>query len=114
MAGHRNYPELSVPATTLTVTDFRGVVSTVRASRKIERAGVNALRAFLEEHEHIVQEIDGGNDHGEDMIVNFTRDGKRTPYWIAIQVKSGKKYKRVSGYAIPVEDHYSGLISRSS
>ncbi|MFF5146964.1 DUF4365 domain-containing protein [Streptomyces sp. NPDC013157] len=81
-------------------------MSTVRASRKIERAGVNALRALLEEHEHIVQEIDGGNDHGEDMIVNFTRGGKRTPYWIAIQVKSGKKYKRVNGYAIPVEDHF--------
>ncbi|MET7633877.1 DUF4365 domain-containing protein [Streptomyces sp. NPDC005245] len=81
-------------------------MSTVRASRKIERAGVNALRALLEDHEHIVQEIDGGNDHGEDMIVNFTRDGKRTPYWIAIQVKSGKKYKRANGYAIPVEDHF--------
>ncbi|MEV6141942.1 DUF4365 domain-containing protein [Streptomyces sp. NPDC051992] len=81
-------------------------MSTVRASRKIERAGVNALRALLEDHEHIVQEIDGGNDHGEDMIVNFTRDGKRTPYWIAIQVKSGKKYKRVNGYAIPVDDHF--------
>jgi hypothetical protein len=81
-------------------------VSTVRASRKIERAGVNALRSLLEEHDHIVQEIDGGNDHGEDMIVNFTRAGKRTPYWIAIQVKSGKKYKRAHGYAIPVEDHF--------
>ncbi|MFD8730494.1 DUF4365 domain-containing protein [Streptomyces sp. NPDC059611] len=81
-------------------------MSTVRGSRKIERAGVNALRALLEDHEHIVQEIDGGNDHGEDMIVNFTRDGKRTPYWIAIQVKSGKKYKRVNGYAIPVDDHF--------
>ncbi|MDQ0985478.1 DUF4365 domain-containing protein [Streptomyces sp. V2I9] len=81
-------------------------MSTVRASRKIERAGVNALRALLEDHEQIVQEIDGGNDHGEDMIVNFTRGGKRTPYWIAIQVKSGKKYKRVNGYAVPVDDHF--------
>ncbi|MGV9346353.1 DUF4365 domain-containing protein [Streptomyces spiralis] len=81
-------------------------MSTVRASRKIERAGVNALRSLLEEHDHLVQEIDGGNDHGEDMIVNFTRGGKRTPYWIAIQVKSGKKYKRVNGYAIPIDDHF--------
>ncbi len=40
------------------------------------------------------------------MIVNFTRGGKRTGYWIAIQVKSGKKYKRAKGYAIPVEDHF--------
>jgi hypothetical protein len=81
-------------------------VSTVRSSRRIERAGVNALRALLEENDHIVQEIDGGNDHGEDMIVNFTRGGKRTGCWIAIQVKSGKKYKRTHGYAIPIEDHY--------
>ncbi|MEU8495332.1 DUF4365 domain-containing protein [Streptomyces lavendulae] len=86
---------------------FRGgTVSTVRSSRRIERAGVNALRTLLEEHDHIVQEIDGGNDHGEDMIINFTRGGKRTGYWIAIQVKSGKKYKRANGYAIPVEDHF--------
>ncbi|MEW1680525.1 DUF4365 domain-containing protein [Streptomyces sp. NPDC093594] len=83
-----------------------GTVSTVRASRRIERAGVNALRALLEENDHIVQEIDGGNDHGEDMIVNFTRGGKRTGYWLAIQVKSGKKYKRAKGYAIPVDDHF--------
>ncbi|WP_371675660.1 DUF4365 domain-containing protein [Streptomyces sp. NBC_01276] len=86
---------------------FRGgTVSTVRSSRRIERAGVNALRTLLEEHDHIVQEIDGGNDHSEDMIINFTRGGKRTGYWIAIQVKSGKKYKRANGYAIPVEDHF--------
>jgi hypothetical protein len=78
----------------------------VRASRRIERAGVNALRALLEDHDHIVQEIDGGNDHGEDMIVNFTRAGKRTGYWLAIQVKSGKKYKRANGYAIPIDDHF--------
>ncbi|MFE2034299.1 DUF4365 domain-containing protein [Streptomyces scopuliridis] len=81
-------------------------MSTVRSSRRIERAGVNALRALLEENDHIVQEIDGGNDHGEDMIVNFTRGGKRTGCWIAIQVKSGKKYKRANGYAIPIEDHF--------
>ncbi|MBT2403209.1 MULTISPECIES: DUF4365 domain-containing protein [unclassified Streptomyces] len=81
-------------------------MSTVRSSRRIERAGVNALRSLLEENDHIVQEIDGGNDHGEDMIVNFTRSGRRTGCWIAIQVKSGKKYKRANGYAIPVEDHF--------
>lgn len=90
----------------MAVLNLGGPVSTVRASRRIERAGVNALRALLEDHDHIVQEIDGGNDHGEDMIVNFTRGGKRTGYWLAIQVKSGKKYKRSKGYAIPVDDHF--------
>lgn len=70
-------------------------MSTVRSSRRIERAGVNALRALLEEHDHIVQEM-----------ANFTLAGKRTPYWIATQVKSGKKHKRVNGCAIPVDDHF--------
>ncbi|MCL6298708.1 DUF4365 domain-containing protein [Streptomyces kronopolitis] len=82
-------------------------MSTVRPSRRIERAGVNALRALLEDHEHIVQEIDGGNDHGEDFHVMLTRSGRRTGHVFAIQVKSGKKYKRAHGYAIPVEDHHN-------
>ncbi|MEU3988048.1 DUF4365 domain-containing protein [Streptomyces platensis] len=78
----------------------------VRANRRIERAGVNAVRTLLEEHDHIVQEIDGGNDHGEDLHVLLTRDGRRTGHVLAIQVKSGGKYKRAKGYSIPVEDHY--------
>ncbi|MGA5346704.1 DUF4365 domain-containing protein [Streptomyces griseoincarnatus] len=77
----------------------------VRPTRRIERAGVNALRALLEEHDHIVQEIDGGNDHGEDLYVMLTRNGRRTGHVFAVQVKSGKKYKRSKGYAIPIEDH---------
>lgn len=82
-------------------------MTTVRRSRRIERAGVNALRTLLEDQDHIVQEIDGGNDHGEDLYVILTRNGRRTGHVCAIQVKSGKKYKRARGYAIPVEDHYS-------
>lgn len=78
----------------------------VRPSRRIERAGVNAVRTLLEDHEHIVQEIDGGNDHGEDLLINVTRAGRRTGHYFAVQVKSGKKYKRAHGYAIPVEDHF--------
>jgi len=80
-------------------------VATISASRKIERAGVNALRTLLEEHDHLVQEIDGGADHGEDLYVGFASEGRRTGHVIAIQVKSGQKYKRAKGYAIPVADH---------
>jgi hypothetical protein len=80
-------------------------VATISASRKIERAGVNALRTLLEEHDHLVQEIDGGADHGEDLHVWFASEGRRTGHVIAIQVKSGQKYKRANGYAIPVADH---------
>ncbi|MFG2135687.1 DUF4365 domain-containing protein [Streptomyces sp. NPDC048650] len=79
----------------------------VPRSRSIERAGVNALRAFLEEHFQIVQEIDGGNDFGEDLFVMPTREGERTGSSIAVQVKSGDKYKRANGYAIPVDAHAS-------
>ncbi|MFE8950617.1 DUF4365 domain-containing protein [Streptomyces sp. NPDC007856] len=80
-------------------------MATISASRKIERAGVNALRTLLEEHDHLVQEIDGGADHGEDLYVGFASEGRRTGHVIAIQVKSGQKYKRAHGYAIPVADH---------
>ncbi|MGW3938463.1 DUF4365 domain-containing protein [Streptomyces phaeochromogenes] len=78
----------------------------IRPNRRIERAGVNALRTLLEDHNHIVQEIEGGNDHGEDLHVLLTRDGRRTGHVLAIQVKSGRKYKRADGYTIPIEDHY--------
>lgn len=56
----------------------------VTRSRRIERAGVNALRALLEDHDQIVQEIDGGNDYGEDLFVMLTRDGERTGVTIAV------------------------------
>ncbi|MEW2029664.1 tetratricopeptide repeat protein [Streptomyces roseifaciens] len=79
----------------------------VTRSRRIERAGVNTLRALLEDHDQIVQEIDGGNDYGEDLFVMLTRDGERTGVSMAIQVKSGDKYKRANSYAIPVEGHAS-------
>ncbi|MFF9640544.1 DUF4365 domain-containing protein [Kitasatospora aureofaciens] len=81
-------------------------MATIRTSRRIERAGVNAIRTLLEDHDHIVQEIDGGNDHGEDLFVILTRGRVRTGHIVAIQVKSGMKYKRANGYAIPIEDHY--------
>ncbi|MFD9869766.1 tetratricopeptide repeat protein [Streptomyces niveus] len=79
--------------------------------RKIERAGVNALRALLEEHDQIVQEIDGGNDFGEDLFVMVTREGERTGSAFTVQVKSGDKYKRANGYAIPVDAHASDWMN---
>lgn len=78
----------------------------VRSTLRVERAGVNAVRALLEEHDHLVNAIDGGVDHGEDMYVGLTRDRRRTGYVVAVQVKSGTKYRRVNGYAIPISDHF--------
>lgn len=77
----------------------------VNSRRRIERAGVNALRSLLEDHHHLVQEIDGGADHGEDLYVTVVREGRRTGHLMAVQVKSGQKYVRANGYAIPVDDH---------
>jgi tetratricopeptide (TPR) repeat protein len=77
----------------------------VASSRRTERVGVNALRSLLEEHDQIVQEINGGNDYGEDLLVMLTRDGERTGVTIAVQVKSGSSYRRGSAYAIPVGAH---------
>ncbi|MFE3195067.1 DUF4365 domain-containing protein [Nocardia sp. NPDC059240] len=79
----------------------------IRPSRRIERAGMNALRTLLEAGDHLVQEIDGGVDHGEDMYVSLTSGGRRTGHVVAVQVKSGAKYKRSSGYAIPVGNHHA-------
>lgn len=77
----------------------------VNSRRRIERAGVNALRSLLEDHYHLVQEIDGGADHGEDLYVTVVQEGRRTGHLMAVQVKSGQKYVRAQGYAIPVDDH---------
>ncbi|MFD4750309.1 DUF4365 domain-containing protein [Streptomyces rubiginosohelvolus] len=78
----------------------------ISPNRRIELAGVHAVRALLDDHDHLVQEISGSNDHGEDLHVLLTRNRRRTGYVLAIQVKSGRKYKRSKGYSIPIEDHY--------
>ncbi len=77
----------------------------IRRNRRIERAGVNALRTVLEDAGHIVQEIDGSNDYGEDLYVRFVNRGRLTNYIAAIQVKSGTKYRRTIGHSIPVGRH---------
>ncbi|MFD7817621.1 PQQ-binding-like beta-propeller repeat protein [Streptomyces sp. NPDC059785] len=80
-------------------------MATVHPNRRTERAGANALRTLLEAHDHPVQEISGGTDHGEDYFVMITRAQKRTGYAFTVQVKTGKKYKRARGYAINVGSH---------
>ncbi|WP_084509577.1 DUF4365 domain-containing protein [Nocardia pseudovaccinii] len=75
------------------------------ANRPIERAGVNTFRALLERHGHVVHEVDGNNDHGEDLHVEIVENRRRTGHMVAVQVKSGRKYKRAAGYAIPLDGH---------
>ncbi|WP_211239322.1 DUF4365 domain-containing protein [Actinokineospora inagensis] len=76
-------------------------------SRKPGRAAVNALRTLLERHNHIVQEVDGQNDFGEDQHVTFTEAGEVTGDLVKIQVKGGRSWRRSNGYAVPIGDHGS-------
>ncbi|MFI6584743.1 DUF4365 domain-containing protein [Embleya sp. NPDC050493] len=79
----------------------------VPESRRVARMAVNEVRALLERHGHIVQEIDGGNDHGEDLHVTFVRNEQRTEDSLAIQVKGGVSTRTRKGHRIPVGDHGS-------
>jgi hypothetical protein len=74
-------------------------------ARRPGRAAVNALRALLERHDHVVQEVDGQNDFGEDQHVTFTEDGEVTGDLVKIQVKGGRSWRRADGYAVPIGDH---------
>ncbi|MET9529733.1 PQQ-binding-like beta-propeller repeat protein [Streptomyces sp. NPDC006649] len=91
-------------------------MATVPPTRRIELAGVNALRTLLEDLDHVVHTVDGGADMGEDLIVDFTRGRKRTGRMIAVQVKTAggrsSKYRRASGYAIPVGSHAGDWSTR--
>ncbi|MFD1828739.1 DUF4365 domain-containing protein [Streptomyces desertarenae] len=73
--------------------------------RRVGQTAVNVLRALLEEHDHIVQEISGQNDFGEDLYVTFTDNGDVTSDTIKVQVKGGGSWRRGNGYAVPVDQH---------
>ncbi|MFI0940768.1 DUF4365 domain-containing protein [Streptomyces sp. NPDC021020] len=77
----------------------------VPESRRIGRAAVNEVRALLERHSHIVQEIDGSNDHGEDLHVTLVREGQRTEDAFLVQVKGGASVRTRRGHRVKVGDH---------
>lgn len=74
-------------------------------SRRIGRMAVNEVRALLERHGHIVQEIDGSNDHGEGLHVTFVQDGQRTENALLMQVKGGVSVRTRRGHRVRVGDH---------
>ncbi|MFV8128679.1 DUF4365 domain-containing protein [Streptomyces syringium] len=80
-------------------------MSHVPESRRVGRVAVNKLRSLLEHHGHIVQEIDGVNDHGEDLHVTFVRDGHRTEDTVAVQVKGGTSHRTRRGHRVRVDHH---------
>ncbi|MER5440458.1 DUF4365 domain-containing protein [Streptomyces sp. NPDC002790] len=77
----------------------------VPANRAVERIAVNETRALLERHGHIVQEVDGGSDYGEDLYVSFVDGGRRTGDLIAVQIKGGTSFRRATGYGVSTRKH---------
>ena len=74
-------------------------------SRVASRNAVNLLRTLFEANGHIVEEVPGGSDFGEDLRVTFGKDGERSSYVISIQVKSGRSLRRARWYSVPVGSH---------
>ncbi|MEU2478123.1 DUF4365 domain-containing protein [Streptomyces sp. NPDC013130] len=73
----------------------------IRGTKATERAGVNALREYLESRDCVVQEVDTANDFGKDLLVDLTEDREITGQTIAVQVKSGESFSRKGTWGIP-------------
>lgn len=80
-------------------------MTTIPSGRLVEQAAVNALRTLLQSHGHVVEEISGQNDYGEDLFVTFADAGRVTNDVIKVQVKGGASWRRSYGYAVPVRQH---------
>lgn len=72
-----------------------------RSGQAVENRGVRATAAIFEDRSMKVQRIDKSNDIGRDLLVDVIDELGYTGEVIALQVKSGAKYKRSQGYAIP-------------
>lgn len=75
----------------------------LRANRQVERAAVNATRAFFEANNFVFQEVDAGNDYGKDAYVDLTEGTTVTGFMVALQIKGGASYRRPGGYGIPLD-----------
>jgi hypothetical protein len=79
-----------------------GQVMKLRKNRAVERAAVNAARAFFESNGCVFQEVDLGNDYGKDAYVDFVHDEHVTGICFALQIKGGASYRRGTDYGIPL------------
>jgi hypothetical protein len=86
-----------------------------RPGRRVERAGVRAVIALLEDADMAVQEVDLRNDIGKDLYVDLHENGVFRGEMIAIQVKSGVSYRdRSGGHRIPASRDDRALWAGSS
>jgi hypothetical protein len=77
--------------------------------------GIRKASGIFEDVGMAVQEVDGSNDIGKDLYVDLAEeDGRFTGELIALQIKSGKSYKRAHGYAIPCDKHHAALWTAST
>lgn len=71
------------------------------------REGINFLRSLVERHNCIFHEIRQEDDIGNDAYVEFVLNENATGCCIAVQVKSGRSYRRSEGrYVIPADQSH--------
>jgi hypothetical protein len=73
----------------------------LRVGHRSERGGINAVRALLERHDLVVDEVDGRSDYGRDLNVDVTQGSEITGGIIGVQVKGGKTFYRHGQWVIP-------------
>ena len=76
----------------------------LRVGHISERGGINAVRALLESHGHVVDEVDGRSDYGRDLNVDITESGEVTGIVIGIQVKGDRKFINEYWWELPASD----------
>ena len=77
------------------------------------KVGVGYIRAIVDHHNCIFQEIDTKNDLGIDAIIEIVKDEKPVSMFVATQIKSGKTYfnKKSNMCRIPVKNHFNYWIN---
>jgi hypothetical protein len=72
-----------------------------RSNRQTERKGVRAAQGLFEDAGFLFQEVDLANDIGKDAYVDLAENDRFAGEMIAIQVKSGEKYRSGRDYKVP-------------
>ncbi len=73
----------------------------LRVGHRSERGAINCVRALLERHNLVVDEVAGRSDYGRDLNVDVTRGSEITGGIIGVQVKGGRSFYRNGRWIIP-------------
>jgi hypothetical protein len=68
-----------------------------KRSQAVSRTGVNLVKAIVERQNSTFQEIDLGNDLGNDAYIEFVVEESATGCCVAAQIKAGASYKSAAG-----------------